>query len=341
MINVGVVGFGMAGQVFHAPFIRLVEGMRVAAVVRRSGEPDPKYPDVKFVRSVEELLAINGIQLAVVATPNDSHVPIARECLLAGRDVVVDKPFTPTLKEAEELVALARARGRLLTVFQNRRWDGDFKTVRKILAEGSLGRVAIYESHFDRYLPKLRGTWHEKPIAGMGLLFDLGPHLVDQALALFGTPQSISADLRKERDGTLVDDAFDITFYYPRMRALLRGSPVTAAPGPRFWICGTTGTYTKYGLDPQEEAMKQGRNPTQPGWGTEAEEAWGVLTTADGAKKVPTIAGNYRGYYENVRDAMLGKARIEVTPDQAINVMKVLELSIESSRSACRVKWES
>ncbi len=341
MINVGVMGFGLAGRVFHAPFIRLVEGMRLAAILRRSGEPDPKYPDVPFVRSVEELLAMNDIQLVVVATPNDSHVAIARECLLSGRDVVVDKPLAPTLKEAEELVALARTRGRLLTVFQNRRWDGDFKTVQKILAERSLGRVVLYESHFDRFRPNLRGTWHEKPTAGMGLLFDLGPHLVDQALLLFGIPEAIAADLRKERDGSAVDDAFDLTLHYPGMRALLRASAVTAAPGPRFWICGTIGAFTKYGLDPQEQAMDQGADPTQPGWGAEAEAAWGVLTTANGARKVPTLAGNYRAYYENVRDAMLGHASIAVTTDQALQVMKVLELALQSSRSGRRVMWDT
>ncbi len=341
MINVGVVGFGLAGRVFHAPFVRLVEGMRLSAIVSRSGASDPKYSDVKFVSSLDELLAIDDIQLVVVATPNDSHVSVARECLRAGRDVVVDKPFAPTLGEAEELVALARSRGRLLTVFQNRRWDGDFKTAQKILADGSLGRVAIYESHFDRFRPNLRGSWHEKPMPGMGLLFDLGPHLIDQALALFGPPEAIFADLRKERDGSEVDDAFDITFYYPRMRALLRASAMTAAPGPRFWICGTTGTYTKYGLDPQEDAMKQGGDPTKPGWGSEPEEAWGVLTTSEGTMNVPTIPGNYRGYYENVRDAILGRATIAVTPADALDVMKVMELAAQSSVQGCRIRWSA
>jgi scyllo-inositol 2-dehydrogenase (NADP+) len=339
MIKVGVVGFGLAGKVFHVPFVRLVEGMQLTAIMRRSGEADPKYQGVRFVRSVEEMLAIEDIQLIVVATPNDSHAPIARQCLEAGRHVVIDKPFTPTLKEAEELVALAKQKKRIVTVFQNRRWDGDFLTVRKLFANQSLGRVVIYESHFDRFRPNLRRSWHEKPIPGMGLMFDLAPHLVDQALVLFGTPESISADLRKERDGTQVDDAFDITFHYPHLRALLRASPVTAAPGPRFWICGTTGTYTKYGLDPQEDAMKNGGDPNTPDWGKEPQEAWGQLTTADAVTSVPTIPGNYRAYYENVRDAILGKAEIAVTPEQALNVMRVLELAIESSRKGCRIKW--
>jgi scyllo-inositol 2-dehydrogenase (NADP+) len=341
MIRVGVIGFGLAGKVFHAPFVRLVEGMQLTAIMRRSSEIDPKYSGVRFVRSVEEMLAIEDIQLVVVATPNDSHAPIARQCLEAGRHVVIDKPFTPTLKEAEDLVALAKQKKRIVTVFQNRRWDGDFLTVRKLFGEQSLGRMVIYESHFDRFRPNLRGSWHERPIPGMGLMFDLSPHLIDQALVLFGTPEAISADLRKERDGTQVDDAFDITFHYPHSRALLRASAVTAAPGPRFWICGTKGTYTKYGLDPQEDAMKNGGDPTSPEWGKEPQEAWGKLTTTDAVTAVPTIPGNYRAYYENVRNAILGKAEIAVTPEQALNVMRGLELAIESSRTGCKVKWSA
>ena len=339
MIHVGLVGFGLAGKTFHAPFIRLVDGLRLSTIARTSGAADPAYPGVKFVRSVEELLSDDEIDVVVVATPNDSHAAIARESLLAGRHVVVDKPFAPTLKEAEELVELAKSRDRLITVFQNRRWDGDFKTVQQVIASGALGRIVIYESHFDRFRPNLRGSWHERPMPGMGLLFDLAPHLIDQALLLFGPPETISADLRKERDGSQVDDAFDITFHYPRMRALLRASAMTAAPGPRFWICGRNGTFTKYGLDPQEEAMKRGGDPLQPDWGAEPEEAWGTLTTEAGSKRVPTMPGNYRAYYENVRDAILGRARLEVAADQALDVMRALEHAMASSESGCRMKW--
>jgi predicted dehydrogenase len=339
MIKTGVVGFGLAGKVFHAPFISQVDGLELTGIVRRNGEADPKYPGVRFVRSVEELLAIEDIELVVVATPNDLHAPIARQCLQAGCHVVVDKPFTPTLKEAEELVALAKRKNRIVTVFQNRRWDGDFLTVRRLLADHGLGRVVIYESHFDRFRPNLRGSWHERPIAGMGLLFDLAPHLIDQALLLFGTPEAISADLRKEREGSVVDDAFDITFHYPHMRALLRASAVTAAPGPRYWICGTTGTYTKYGLDPQEDAMKAGGDPASANWGREPGDAWGRVTTADGAKSVPTIPGHYRPFYENVRDAIVGKAGIAVTPEQALNVMRALEIAMKSSKQGCKIAW--
>lgn len=331
MIDVGIVGFGLAGTVFHAPVIRAVEGLRVAAVVQRHGEPDPALGDAKLVRSVDELLAMENIRLVVIATPNESHAPIARQCLKAGRDVVVDKPFTATLAEAEELVELARTQGRLLTVYQNRRWDGDFKTVRKLVAENRLGRVALFESHFDRFRPEVKGSWKERREPGTGLLFDLGPHLIDQALQLFGIPEAITAELRVEREQAQVEDAFDVTLHYPDVRAFLRAGVLRAAPGPRYWICGTEGTFTKYGLDPQEDALKQGLLPGSPNWGADPESAWGQLTTASGSLAIPTIPADYRGYYENVRDAMLGRGQIAVTPEDALNVMRTLELARQSS----------
>lgn len=341
MINVGIVGYGLAGKVFHAPFVTAVEGLNLTAIVRRSSEPDPKYPGVRFLRSVSELLAIQEIDLVVVATPNDLHARIAKEALLAGKHVVVDKPFTSTLKEAEEVVAVAEKQHRIVTVFQNRRWDGDFMTVKQVLANGSLGRVVMFETHFDRFRPSLRGTWHERVMPGMGLLFDLGPHLVDQTIELFGTPEAVFADLRKERDGTPVDDAIDLTFYYPSMRAQLRASTMAAAAGPRYWICGDKGSYTKYGLDPQEQAGKDGILPGSPGWGEELEREWGKLTSPDGERKVPTVAGDYRLYYENVRDSILGKAQISVTTQQALDVMRALELAIASSKKRCAMPWKT
>jgi predicted dehydrogenase len=341
MVNVGVVGFGLAGKVFHAPFVRAVPGLRLVAIARRNAEPDPRYSGVRFVSGVEQLLAIDDIQLVVVATPNELHAPIARECLNAGRHVVIDKPFATSLAEAEELVTLGRQRERIITVFQNRRWDGDFKTVRQVLSSGALGRVVIYESHFDRFRPNLRGTWHERPQPGMGLLYDLAPHLVDQALVLFGKPEFVSADLRKERDGTQVNDAFDVVFHYARLRAYLRATAIAAASGPRFWICGTNGTFAKYGLDPQEDAMKQGGDPMANGWGEEPESQWGRLTTAEGTQVVSTIAGDYRGYYENVRDAILGTAPLEVTAEQALDVMRALDLAELSSAAGRKIAWAS
>lgn len=339
MLNVGLVGFGLAGQVFHAPVIRTVQGLRLTTIVRRSGAGDPRYPDVAFVTSVEELLA-RPIDLVVVATPNTSHHPIARQCLLAGRHVVVDKPFTTTLAEARELVRLAHEQRRLLSVYQERRYTGDFVTVQQVVSTGELGRVVRYEAHFDRFRPELKpGAWRERPLPASGVWFDLGPHLLDQALLLFGIPQAISADIRVERTTAAVDDAFDVTLHYPELRALLCASVLAAEPGPSFAVHGTQGSFVKHGLDPQEEALKVGRSPDEPDWDREPPQRYGTLTTAQGARRVPTIPSSFTRYYENVRDVLLGKAELAVTAEQALDVMRGLELAVASSREGRVLPW--
>ncbi len=340
MLNVGLVGFGFAGKVFHAPVIRAVEGLRLAAIVQRSGSAEARYGDVEFVRSVEDLLT-RAVDLVVIATPNTSHHQIARQCLSAGRHVVIDKPFATTLAEAQSLVQLARENDRILSVYHNRRYVGDFVTLQRLLADGVLGRVAAYESHFDRFRPELRaGAWREQALPGSGVWFDLGPHLLDQALVLFGRPQAISADIRIERDGAQADDAFDVTLHYPRMRALLRASMLAAAPGPTFAVHGTGGSFVKYGADPQEAALRAGRTPDEPGWGTEPATMYGTLTTPEGPRTIATIPSSFARYYENIRDAILGNAQLAVTAEQALDVMYGLELAVASSRRSRVAPWK-
>jgi predicted dehydrogenase len=348
-INVGLIGFGFAGRTFHAPIIHGVGGLHLAAILQRHGDDAAQaYPDARVVRSLSEMLALKSISLIVVATPNDSHAPIAKECLLAGREVVIDKPFALTYAEAAEVAKFAEEHGRLLSVYQNRRWDGDFKTLQQLVASEELGRIVTYESHFDRFRPARRpGAWREEAGPGTGVLFDLGPHLIDQALVLFGTPDSISADVRLERDGAAADDAFDVTLYYPSMRAYLRATMLASRPGPHFVVHGTRASYLKFGLDPQEDALKRGERPgNSADWGREPAEAWGTLTVgavgspsdrgipahAAEERRVPTGVGDYRGYYENVRDAILRKAELAVTPSAALRVMRVIELAQQSSR---------
>ncbi len=343
MLNVGLVGFGFAGKTFHAPVIRVVEGLRLTTIVQRhgGGAPNPRYADVELVRSVDELLA-RTVDLVVIATPNTSHHPIAKQCLQAGRHVVIDKPFTTTVAEAEDLVQLAEAKRRVLSAYQNRRYVGDFVTLQTLLSEGVLGRVTTFESHFDRFRPELRpGAWREQSLPGSGVWFDLGGHLLDQALVLFGTPQAISADIRIERDGAAADDAFDVILHYRHMRALLRGSMLAAAPGPTFAVHGTKGSYIKYGLDPQEAALKAGRMPGEPDWDAEPSELYGELTGPEGTRAIPTIPSSFTHYYENVRDAILGKAQLAVTPEQARNVMRGLELAVASSQQRCVLPWSA
>ena len=333
MLNVGLVGFGFAGKVFHAPVIRAVEGLRLAAIVQRSGGSD-------VLHSVDELLA-RAIDLVVIATPNTSHYAIAKQCLLAGRHVVIDKPFAPTLREAQDLAELAKQQRRVLSVYHNRRYVGDFVTLQRLVSGGTLGRIVAYESHFDRFRPELKpGAWRERAEPGAGVWFDIGPHLLDQAFVLFGTPHAIAADIRSERDGALVDDAFDVTLHYPTLRAVLRASMLAAAPGPSFAVHGTGGSFIKYGVDAQEAALKAGRTPGEPDWDVDPPALYGMLTTPEGTRAVPTIPSSYAHYYENVRDAILGKAELAVTPQQALDVMRGLELAVTSNQRRCVVPWE-
>ena len=341
MLNVGLVGFGFAGKVFHAPVIRAVEGLRLSAIVQRHGPPDPKYPDVEFVRSVDELLK-REIDLVVVATPNTSHHPIAKQALLAGRHVVVDKPLTTTLAEAQDLVAIAKRQRRIVTVYQDRRYTGDFVTVQNVVAEGALGRVTTYESHFDRFRPEQKPkAWREEPLPGSGVWFDIGPHLFDQALLLFGIPEAIGADIRIEREGGRIDDAFDVTLYYPSMRAVLRASMLRQPVGPTWIVNGTKGSFVKHGMDPQEAALKEGRTPDEPDWDADPPELHGKLITSDATHTVPTLRSSFVRYYQNVRDAMLGKSELAVSPEWSLDVMRGLVLAVQSSQTRRVLPWSS
>jgi predicted dehydrogenase len=346
MIEVGLVGFGLAGRAFHAPVIRAVPGLHLAAIVQRSGaEAAEKYPDVRIVRSLDELLSIPEIRLVVIATPNDTHYPFARQCLEAGRDVVVDKPFATTLEEAKSLVQLAKEKGRLLTVYQNRRYDGDFQAIRQLVAAGTLGRLVRFETSYDRFRPQLKpGAWRETSRPGSGILFDIAPHLIDHALVLFGLPEAVTADVRTERENAAADDAFDITLHYSHgMRAVLRSSILAAAPRSRFVLFGTQGSFVKQAFDPQEANLRRGYIPMDAAWGAEPEENWGVLTVPSGdsfeQRRIPSAICDYRDYYSNVRDAILGRAALAVTPEYALDVMRMLKLARESSQNRRTIPW--
>lgn len=347
MIEVGLVGFGLAGRAFHAPVIRAVPGLHLAAIVQRAGnEAAEKYPDVRIVRSLDELLAIREIQLVVIATPNDTHFPFAQQCLEAGRDVVVDKPFTTTAEEARSLMALAKKCGRLITVYQNRRYDGDFQAIRRLVAKKTLGRIVRFETHYDRYRPQLKpGAWRETTRPGSGILFDIAPHLIDHALVLFGLPEAVTADVRIERENAVADDAFDIMFHYPgAMRAVLRSSILAAAPRPRFVLLGTQGSFIKQTVDPQENNLRHGNIPASGPWGAEPEENWGLLTVPEGdnfaERRIPSANCDFRDFYVNVRDTLMGKAAPAVTPEWAVKVMRLLEMARESSERRCTIPWK-
>jgi scyllo-inositol 2-dehydrogenase (NADP+) len=348
-ISVGLIGFGLAGRAFHAPVISRTPGLRLAAILQRSGnEAAQLYPQARTVRTIEELLALQEIRLIVIATPNATHYPLATQCLAAGRDVVVDKPFTTTLDEAIALVQFAHQAGRLLTVYQNRRFDGDFQALQQIVAGGELGRIVRFESNYDRFRPQLKpGAWRERAEPGAGILFDLAPHLIDHALLLFGLPEAITADIRAERDNAVADDAFDLTLHYPRnLRALLRATMLAASPRPRFLLQGTSGTYIKHSFDVQEPKLRAGRIPwEETPTESEREANMGVLAFArpDGTtqeRRVPPANSDYRSFYANVRDAILGCAELAVSQQHALNVMRVLDLARESSARRCTLPWQ-
>jgi len=345
MIDVGLIGFGLAGRYFHAPLIHAVPGLRLAAVLQRSGdEASQLYPGARIVRSIEELLAIDSIRLVVIASPNQTHLPLAVQCLEAGRDVVVDKPITPTLPEALELFRIAKKCGRLLTVFHSRRFDADFQALRQVVAGGELGQILRFETHYDRYRPTSRpNAWREVPGPGSGILFDLAPHLMDHAMMLFGLPEAVAADIRIERQGFLTDDAFDICFYYPgNLRAHQHATMLCLSPRPRFVLLGEKGTFMKNEFDGLEPALRREEIPQGESWVLDPEENWGVLTVvADGQTRKQKVAsrGDWREFYANVRDVMLGQATLQVTPKQVIDVMMALELAQESRTRRSIVPW--
>jgi scyllo-inositol 2-dehydrogenase (NADP+) len=345
-IEVGVIGFGLGTRVFHAPFVSAVPGLKLRAIVQRSGDEAAKaYPEVSVVRSADALMADAAIRLVVVSTPNETHFPLVKQALEAGKHVVIDKPFAGTSAEARELIELAQEMGLLLAPFHNRRWDGDFLTVKKVLESGKLGRLVSFESHFDRFRPIPReNTWKEAASQANGLLMDLGPHLVDQVCALFGTPKSVTASVRSDRDATEIEDGFDIALHYDGMIAWCRSSMVACDASPRFLLHGTSGSYKKFGLDPQEPALVAGGKVPRMGspekWLAEKEEFWGTLTVApvpaNPGELVKTVVetelGDYRPFYANVRDAINGEAQLAVPTEAGFEVVHLLELARVSSK---------
>lgn len=333
---VGLVGYGMSSRVFHAPLIRAAEGLILKSVVERHGRTSQQcYPDVSVVRSIDALLKDDDIQLVVIATPNNTHFPLAKKALEAGRHVVLDKPFTCTYAEAQELCELAKKKKRILSAFQNRRWDGDFLTACRIMDDGLLGRVVSYESHFDRFRKEPRKAWREQAGEGTGILYDLGSHLIDQALTYFGKPAGVFALVAQQRDGACTDDAFSIDLIYPEINVRLCAGMLVPEENRRFCIRGTSGSYIKHGLDPQEKALKAGGVPGSEGWGVEAETEWGRLISRISGLRIDatieTLAGDYSAYYANVHEAMGTPSKLIVTGEQAAQVIHIIEMARQSA----------
>ncbi|MEV7065780.1 Gfo/Idh/MocA family oxidoreductase [Streptomyces collinus] len=348
-LRVGLVGYGLAGSVFHAPLIAATEGLALDTVVTSNPERQQQaragFPDVRLAATPDELFARAAeLDLIVVASPNKTHVPLATTALKAGLPVVVDKPVAGTAAEARELAALAEERELLLSVFQNRRWDNDFLTLRKLLNEGELGDVWRFESRFERWRPKPKGGWRESgdPAEIGGLLYDLGSHVVDQALVLFGPAASVYAETDIRRPGAETDDdTFIAITHTSGVRSHLYVSATTAQLGPRFRVLGSSAGYVKYGLDPQEAALRDGLRPG-PGWGTEDESLWGRVGSGEspvtgGGRAEPTLPGDYPAYYAAVAKALLEGAPNPVTAREAAAALDVLEAARRSAREKVTV----
>ncbi len=331
-IRVALIGYGYVGKTFHAPLIQSVPGLQLAVV--GSSQPEKvwsDFPEVLVEADPEAAATHPDVDLVVIASPNDSHVPLSLAALHAGKHLVVDKPFTITLAEAHQIAALAEKQQRLLSVFQNRRWDTEFLGAKAIIESGCLGEVLHFESHIDRYRPVVRKRWREQEGPGAGLWYDLGPHLADEAMQLFGLPQKIHATLLNQRSGAEVDDWFHVQFDYGRLRVILHASNMVAGGVPHLAIHGTKGSWLKYSADVQEGQLRDGMKPGEAGWGVDPRP--GVFYNGiDGTTaEVPLPQGDQRQYYSGIRDALRGQGPNPVPPAQAIAVMAVLEAAFESS----------
>jgi scyllo-inositol 2-dehydrogenase (NADP+) len=361
-IRTAVLGYGLAGRVFHCPFVAAVPGLELSAIAFRSPESVAQksasaralYPQARILDSIESAINDPEIDLIVVGTPNEVHVEHATAALKAGKHVVVDKPLAPTSAEANDLIDLAARHGRVLAPFHNRRFDGDFLTLKKLVVEGTLGRITQINSHMDRFRPIQRpNTWKEEGGVASGLLYDLGPHLLDQALALFGTPTHVTASIREDRDQTAIDDIFDVSLDFDingrNLRYECHATMLAAEPAPRFLAHGTHGSYTKFGLDPQEPALIGGaRVPVmttyhsidQEPWIAEPQAAWGVLTAATQRTEpvkvdrsdYPTVPGDYRQFYASVRDAIRGDSALAIPASAGFRSIRLIELAVQSSK---------
>ncbi len=344
-IKTAILSFGMSGKVFHAPFIHLHQGFELVGIWERTkSESLAVYPGIKIYRSLEEILADDSIELVVVNTPTATHYEFTKKVLEAGKHAVVEKAFTTTVDEAMELKALAEQKKLKLSVFQNRRWDSDFKTVQKIIQEDWLGEIMEVEIHFDRFKDELSPKAHkETPLPGSGILNDLSPHLIDQSLHLFGMPQAVFADLRITRPGSKVDDYFEILLYYPMLRVRLKAGYQVREPFASYVVHGRKGSFLKSRGDVQEALLLKDAKPNLTDWGTEPETEQGLLHTEKDGKlireRIPTLQGNYYDYYDGIYQSIRNDQPIQVTAQDGIHVMKIIEACFLSSkeRSAINV----
>jgi predicted dehydrogenase len=339
-INAAVIGYGLAGRAFHAPIINCLEEFHLKAIYTKnktSGEEiHRRYENTAVVTDVKDIFEDETIELVVIATPNEFHYPLAAEAIAANKNVVVDKPFTITSQDADQLIKLAQEKNTVLSVYQNRRWDSDFLTVKKLIESGMLGKLVEFESHFDRFKNTTNHNWREESGPGCGMLYDLGPHLIDQAVNLFGLPEAVTADLRNQRECKQTIDNFELILHYPNLKVTLKSGMLVKIPTPRFTLLGDRGSFVKYGLDVQEDDLVSELTPrNKSDWGKEPASIYGRISTEIGGLNMDGIVeserGDYRQYYLSVYKALVGEAPLAVTPQQARNTIKLIEEAIVSS----------
>lgn len=341
MIQTAIIGYGLSGQIFHGALLETLPEFNLHTVVTsdpvKASLVNEGHPHARVVSDPDTMLADEDINLVVVSTPNIHHHPLAKKALLSGKHVIVEKPFTVTSEEAEDLIFTAAATGLMLTVYHNRRYDSDFLTLRQVINSGELGDLRLFESAYDRFRPEINtGAWREKQLPGSGILYDLGAHLIDQALSLFGMPISLYADVRSLRGGN-VDDHFEIIMNYPDMKATLTSRPLVKEPLPRFAVHGTKGSFVKYGLDVQEAALKAGKRAQDGTWGAEPESQWGALNTTAQRRIVPSLPGNYHAFYEAVHKHLDKGTSLPITARDGANVIRIIELALASNKNNCCV----
>ncbi len=335
VIQTAVVGYGLSGKVFHAPFVECHPGFGLHTIVSSGDEAGRLYTGARLCRRFEEMLAQPDIELVVLCTPHHLHREQAIKAIEANKHVVIEKPVAMSSPEMEQIMAAARKAGRLVFPYHNRRWDGDFMTLQHIIEQGFLGEVLDFESHFDRYQPEVsRAEWRYVNENGGGTLFDLGPHLIDQAICLFGKPESVWCRLYFQRPGSKVNDSFDLKLFYPKLTATLRAGIFVRENGPRFQVHGTLGSLIKYGLDTQEASLKKGKKPVGGNFGKEPIKMHGLLHSVARKEtirqKFPTKPGRYMDFYENVYNALKGKGQPAVTPGDALLNLQIIEAAKSS-----------
>jgi scyllo-inositol 2-dehydrogenase (NADP+) len=341
-IKVGLIGYGFGGAVFHAPMISAVNGLELS-VIYTSNEAKVRlsYPDVKVTTNLADIWNNTDIDLIVISTPNTTHYELAKSALEAGKHVVIDKPFVIDIKEGEKLIELAKAKGKQLSVYQSRRWDSDFQTVRRLITEDKLGEIYSFEAHYDRFRPEVKDRWKERNEPGSGTLYDLGSHMIDQALQLFGKPLTVTADCLSQRQGSEVNDYFHVILGYGSCRVILHSGSLVRGRGPRYQIHGSKASFIKFGDDPQERTLLEGLRPGMLGWGQEDQSEYGEIITSDGkaSVKIQSEAGSYEQFYERMYQSIVIDAPVPVIAEQSLDVIRVIQLAERSSEEGRTLKF--